>query len=107
MKEVTMYQCGFCKKKYAYKGSVMRHEKKCYHNPIHKACASCGHFYQEVREFERENNCPISTKVPACSMGEIIGTVTHDEVGLPHSISSMKSECNMWIPDATENEEEY
>ena len=42
MKEVTMYECEYCKKKvYRNKSSARRHEKKCFANPINKACRSC------------------------------------------------------------------
>jgi hypothetical protein len=104
MKEVIMYQCGFCKKKYSYKGSAIRHEKECFHNPIHKACASCGNFYQEEKTIERDNEYPLSIKVPACSAGKEIGKVVYDDLGLPHSIASMKHGCKGWIPISEDEE---
>lgn len=47
MKQVKGFVCDFCKdaksvkRVYATPGSCARHEKKCYRNPVAKACATC------------------------------------------------------------------
>lgn len=44
MKEIVVYQCEFCEKKiYKTKSSAIRHEKRCYANPVNKACRTCKH----------------------------------------------------------------
>jgi hypothetical protein len=41
-REVTLYQCEHCKKKYLQKHACEKHEKYCWHNPAnHYACFDC------------------------------------------------------------------
>ena len=45
-KELTMYECEYCKKKrYKNKSSAVRHEKKCFRNPETKSCATCEFYF--------------------------------------------------------------
>ena len=43
MKEIKAFQCEFCGKVYKNMSSAKRHEKKCFANPINKACRACKH----------------------------------------------------------------
>ena len=42
MKEVIVFQCDHCNKKYASKYRTRDHEKECWKNPAVKACNTCG-----------------------------------------------------------------
>ena len=42
------YGCGYCRKG---RGSVIAHEKRCFHNPKSKACQTCGFFSVEWETF--------------------------------------------------------
>ena len=41
MKEVIMFKCDHCKKKYASKYRTRDHEKECWKNPETKSCNTC------------------------------------------------------------------
>ena len=41
MNEVVAYKCIHCGKISERKGYIKQHEKKCYHNPETRSCASC------------------------------------------------------------------
>ena len=41
MKEVIVFQCNYCTKKYASKYRTRDHEKECWRNPDVKACNTC------------------------------------------------------------------
>jgi len=41
MKEIIMFQCDHCKKKYASKYRTRYHEKECWKNPETKSCNTC------------------------------------------------------------------
>lgn len=49
---VSVYCCGFCKKKLFVKGAMERHEKHCTHNPAnHKKCLEgCTHLGESMVE---------------------------------------------------------
>lgn len=47
MEEIKAWKPMCCKKAYMTKGNARRHEKKCPRNPENKACATCGHNYEE------------------------------------------------------------
>lgn len=41
--EITKYKCSYCnKREFKTKSSCVRHEKRCFWNPIMRACATCG-----------------------------------------------------------------
>ena len=42
MKEIIMFKCDHCTKKYASKYRTRDHEKECWKNPEVKACNTCG-----------------------------------------------------------------
>jgi hypothetical protein len=41
MNEIIAYKCDHCGKIHKRKAYVKQHEKKCYHNPKTRSCASC------------------------------------------------------------------
>ena len=41
MKKIIAYQCDYCKKFAKTVKTIEKHEKKCFYNPINKACGSC------------------------------------------------------------------
>lgn len=45
METITAYKCSHCPNKiYGNKKQTKAHEKKCYHNPDTKSCATCQNF---------------------------------------------------------------
>lgn len=43
MNEIKAYECEYgCGKYLRTRSGMNKHEKKCYWNPVNKACASCG-----------------------------------------------------------------
>lgn len=57
MKEVIMFKCDHCTKKYASKYRTRDHEKECWKNPEVKACNTCGWntYCNNVRSCVNEN----------------------------------------------------
>jgi len=48
---ITAYECQFCHDAvYKIRGSCRRHEKRCWWNPVRKACVSCGNFEAGTNE---------------------------------------------------------
>jgi hypothetical protein len=41
MEQVNVWKCEFCKKTSFQKGSIKKHERKCFHNPETHSCATC------------------------------------------------------------------
>lgn len=119
MKEIKAYHCDFCKKYSISKGVITKHEKKCFHNPVTKACATCEYFNQE--EYTRPYSTPdgmkteITASRPICKKGIEISWFTNivpfplsDDTGKTHEIN-LRSNCSEWKQKTTdhENDEEY
>jgi hypothetical protein len=47
LKEITAFVCSYCDKLYRRKSSAIRHEKKCYANPLTKACRTCANAVED------------------------------------------------------------
>lgn len=41
-KEITRYQCEYCRKHYSTKSDAAKHEKICLCNPANRSCSTCG-----------------------------------------------------------------
>ena len=56
MKAVTAFICDFClrKRRFAHRGTAVRHEMRCFYNPIRKACATCAHYSYERPVYEHD-----------------------------------------------------
>lgn len=50
MKETVAYKCDHCGKISEQKSYIKQHEKKCYHNPETKSCASCKYLMYGSKE---------------------------------------------------------
>lgn len=58
--EVRAFVCVFCprKKRFASLSTANRHERRCFHNPTQKACATCQHFSYERYDQETGEGGP-------------------------------------------------
>ena len=52
MKEIIMFKCDHCNKKYASKNRTRDHEKECWKNPEVKACNTC-----EYNSYDNGRHC--------------------------------------------------
>lgn len=91
MREVTAFVCEFCprKKRFAVRGTAIRHELQCFHNPARKACASCAHFTYIKGTYE--NDTGYCEDGPVCEK-EMLNPILPGE---PAS-SQYRSECEGW-----------
>ena len=48
-KQISRYQCDFCKKTYANKSPIISHEKICLRNPANRSCSTC---FNAINDFE-------------------------------------------------------
>ena len=90
MKEVTAYVCDFCprKKRFAHRGTAVRHEAQCFYNPVRKACATCANF--EFVPYYNEYDTGYSEGGPYCSKDLLISD--------PEKPNQMRADCEGWEP---------
>jgi hypothetical protein len=94
MKEVKAFVCDFCprKKRFAQRGTALRHESRCFYNPVRKSCATCKNFYKE-----RGDKPDYSTGYPGdpgglyCELG-----ILPIYMGPEEPPKTMTSECEKW-----------
>lgn len=92
--KVIAFVCDFCpikRKRYASKGPATRHEGSCFHNPIRRACATCGNFIKPT--FNDHGTMGIERFQPDCEEGllPVPATDEHDE-------QAFRADCILWIP---------
>ena len=100
MHEIKAYQCAYCKKYGKSKSTMKKHESNCFHNPITKACATCGNRFQEhykVENFFVPFDGDVYANRPVCKAGKIISEVRDGELSV-----NLRDNCECWI----EKEEE-
>lgn len=82
MKQATINQCDFCEKVSFHKSTIRNHEKKCFHNPLTKSCASCLWF----------SGLHVSEYPVHCFKSEF----TIDPQN-PAAKAKLKTQCEKWI----------
>lgn len=69
MRKIEAYKCEYCQKKIYENGLLCyTHEKRCFFNPVNKACASCGNHLRETERLENGHLIDINV----CSVGQNI-----------------------------------
>nr|DAK10581.1 MAG TPA: Transcriptional repressor CTCF/DNA Complex factor zinc finger protein-DNA [Caudoviricetes sp.] len=95
MHEIKAYQCAYCRKYSKSKSVMKKHESKCFHNPITKACATCGNRFQEHYKVEKLF-VPFVGDVyayrPVCKAGKIITELRDGELSV-----NQRDNCEYWI----------
>lgn len=91
MYQIKAYHCDYCKKYGKYKGNIVAHEKKCFHNPDTRSCATCLFLKQEKckRMFLSHE---IDDLIPICTAGYNISVIEGESKKV-----NMRTECEMWI----------
>ena len=89
MQQVVAFVCDFCprKKRFAAKATAERHEGRCFHNPIRRACATCSHFSNEKPYTDRESGYTESGG-PFCE----VDALNYD----PESSTVLRADCEQW-----------
>ena len=96
MKIIEAYHCDYCKKYSKSKGAMTRHEKNCYHNPITKACASCGNYKQDKVRCEVADELGIDSYHyrPSCTKGKSLFNLDSNN---PQGYKvTLKNNCELW-----------
>ena len=57
MKQITKYQCDFCKRSYVSKYKAREHEKICFFNPANKSCVTCKN--KDIKEILDSEGYPV------------------------------------------------
>ncbi|MBB4043878.1 hypothetical protein GGR06_001664 [Bacteroides reticulotermitis] len=86
MKEVTMYQCGFCGKTFNDLLLGLSHEEECFMNPKAKGCCTCD-CYGTIGS---ENG------IVRCKNGIHIGNNRRMWPGLQNFFPEYKRGCPLW-----------
>lgn len=97
MIEIKAYQCKFCKKYSRSKSVMKKHESKCYHNPVTKACATCANCVQEHYKVDKsaflvDIDTDVYSDRPMCKRGL---TISHLKDGFHKA--DLRSNCNFWV----------
>ena len=92
MKKVTAYQCSFCKdstrKLFLTRNGCLKHEKRCWLNPIRKSCATCTNLHDDIAKkvpfgfwkcSKRKDVTPFKTKITECPWWEESGAIFSNE----------------------------
>ncbi len=58
-REITAYQCEFCRRRAYTKKTIIKHERICWRNETLRACPTC------AKAFENDGDCPDSAIYPA------------------------------------------
>lgn len=54
-RKLDAYECEHCRKRiYRSKAACVRHERRCYWNPVTRACVTCDHFDSEISGCTRQ-----------------------------------------------------
>lgn len=81
---VTRYYCKACGRGWQRKGMAESHADRCWHDPEHRACPTCGHFYfNPKRDDDR-------------STGFYTRPVCH--AGCWYQDDAYHTDCKTWIP---------
>jgi hypothetical protein len=62
MKEITAYQCDYCKKLFVRRINIEKHENTfCFYSPKSRSCGTCKHFvlHEGSEEYERPLHCEL------------------------------------------------
>ena len=84
MKEVKIFQCDFCKKTSFNKSYLKRHEKKCFHDPATRSCATCM-WFSPLYSFHEFRRYPVK-----CFLGEVGEVMEGARIKL-------NTQCNKWM----------
>ncbi|MCS3178458.1 hypothetical protein NXU87_20420 [Candidatus Bacteroides intestinigallinarum] len=102
MKEIEAFQCDYCKKYSKSKSVIRRHESECYHNPVTKACATCGNYGKEHYKVDNSvlPNCfegDVYSSRPMCKVGKSISYLKDGKVTV-----DLRNDCECWIQNKEE-----
>lgn len=95
MREITAYQCDYCNKHGKSKSHVKRHENRCFHNPVKRACVTCAN--KEQAEYRKISDAPLTFGMeimyfkPICNAG--FSLVEESEQGYK---VRYKHDCPKW-----------
>lgn len=97
MKEINAYQCDYCKKYSKSKSVIKKHESKCFYNPITRACATCGNYYQDHFKIQKTNapfdyGGDVYGLRPICKAGKRISDLKDGNVTV-----DLCNSCECWI----------
>lgn len=86
MYKIEAYQCSFCAKIAKNRATIQQHEKKCFHNPTTKSCATCKNL---------DSNHPfyvVHANECSCSEG-----VVFPLVGVFIEKQKLQTQCPLWV----------
>lgn len=95
MTEIVAYQCDYCKKYSKSKSVIKKHEPECFHNPIVRACVTCGNYFQKHYMVEMRpafSYTDVYSCRPICKAGKIISDLKNGKL-----TTSLCSNCECWI----------
>ena len=56
--QIMRWKCDYCEKHYAHKGSAVKHEKKCFYNPVNRSCATCANAF--LFDVAKDSYCTVT-----------------------------------------------
>lgn len=71
-KEVTLYKCDHCRKKYLRAHACLKHEKMCHYNPANKTCCySCKFLTKQETDVDGDSYVTIRRKLFFCTKKQV------------------------------------
>lgn len=108
MYRINAYKCDFCKKYSSAKSVITKHEKKCFGNPINRACKTCLHYSHRFINVHTNETAPFSDafteQVPFCNAGIKYEVVREKSVFAP--VFRLKNNCELWKLNTDEFDDE-
>jgi hypothetical protein len=89
------YRCSFCKKYGLSKSNILKHEEKCFYNPVSRSCSTCANFH-------------ITDKRPsefAMNEVECLENIKFEIKDKESNKVNLKTNCGNWV-ERPEDEEE-
>lgn len=87
----TAYRCSFCHKTGLSKSHIVKHEEKCYKNPITRSCATCANLYSDRYNNPFKEECLVE-----CLAGVVFEKITGEDIPESRSLK-LRTLCGEWV----------
>lgn len=96
----TAYRCSFCHKTGLSKSNIVKHEERCFKNPVTRSCATCANLSSSrvINPFSIEYS-PVK-----CLVGIVFEKKQGEDIPVGKSLK-LKTECGKWVEKSDDIEE--
>ena len=98
----TAYRCSFCHKTGLSKSNIVKHEERCFKNPVTRSCATCANL-SSAKGFDMYESS-IEDRLVKCLAGIVFEKKQGEDIPVEKSLK-LKTECGKWVERPEEIEE--